>query len=524
LLEGQLRARFFALIPCFFENYMPLNLISDSWIPVRLKDGSRRTIAPHQMTDPEIAAPDWPRADLNLACYELLIGMVFMATPPEDDFSWEGGRPDPVRLQERLAEYASAFSLLGDGPKFLQDLEDLPGAPSGPDLLFVDSAGGNTAKNNADLMVHRDRYAALDLPLAAMALYAFQQFAPSGGAGNRTSMRGGGPLVTLADPGTGLWDLVWANVPCGRPANPGDLPWMRPTRTSQEDQSVGAGQAHPVEAFFGMPRRLRLVAEPDRVTGVVQRPYGTNYGLWRHPLSPYYRLKEGAELLPRHPATGRLPWRNWIGIVLSDPKQESGLRLRAACIEGFYERYGRQAKRMIAAGWAMDNMKPKDFLWAELPLLTFDAAAQRQAESMIGAAETVASALRRALTALVAEGSARDAEYEQFWSATEGDFLDALAVLSAPDFDAADISQKFLGALGRQALAQFDALALPGLYWKKFPNIEDKKKKATGVLKIVEERTTLMALVYGRSKQGKSLWAGLDVVPPERATQREVMT
>jgi CRISPR system Cascade subunit CasA len=179
---------------------------------------------------------------------------------------------------------------------------------------------------------------------------------------------------------------------------------------------------------------------------------------------------------------------------------------------------------MIAAGWAMDNMKPKDFLWAELPLLTFDAAAQRQAESMIGAAETVASALRRALTALVAEGSARDAEYEQFWSATEGDFLDALAVLSAPDFDAADISQKFLGALGRQALAQFDALALPGLYWKKFPNIEDKKKKATGVLKIVEERTTLMALVYGRSKQGKSLWAGLDVVPPERTTQREVMT
>ena len=236
---------------------MPLNLISDAWIPVRMKDGARRVIAPHQMADPAIAAPDWPRADLNLACYELLIGLVFMAAPPADIDAWEDARPDAARLAAQLAPFAPAFELLGDGPRFLQDQEQLTGEPSGPDLLFIDSAGGNTARNNADLMVHRDRYAALDLPLAAMALYAFQQFAPSGGAGNRTSMRGGGPLVTLADPGTGLWDLVWANVPFGRPAAMGDLPWMRATRTSEAGQAAGPGQSQPVEAFFGMPRRLR---------------------------------------------------------------------------------------------------------------------------------------------------------------------------------------------------------------------------------------------------------------------------
>lgn len=286
---------------------MPLNLISDPWIPVRLRGASRRIIAPHQMADPEIAAPDWPRADLNLACYELLIGLVFMAAPPTDKRNWARERPTAEILKAKLAPYAPAFDLLGDGPRFLQDLEELEGAPSGPDMLFIDSAGGNTAKNNADLMVHRDRYTALDLPLAAMALYALQQFAPSGGAGNRTSMRGGGPLVTLADPGTGLWDLVWANVPFGSPASPDDLPWMSPARTSEKGQSVGEGQAPPVEAFFGMPRRLRLVGD-DRVTGVVQRPYGTNYGLWHHPLTPYYRQKEGAELLPVHPASGKLPY------------------------------------------------------------------------------------------------------------------------------------------------------------------------------------------------------------------------
>lgn len=458
------------------------------------------------MADPAIVAPDWPRADLNLACYEFLIGLVFMAAPPTDVRNWARERPDAAGLQMKLARFTPVFDLMGEGPRFLQDLEELPGAPSGPDMLFIDSAGGNTAKNNADLMVHRNRYEVLDLPLAAMALYAFQQFAPSGGAGNRTSMRGGGPLVTLADPGTGLWDLVWANVPFGSPAVPEDLPWTRPTRTSEKAQSVGEGQAHPVEAFFGMPRRLRLVGDAH-VTGVVQRPYGTNYGLWRHPLSPYYRLKEGTELLPRHPASGRLPYRNWIGIVLSDPKQsEDGLRLRAKSIDGFFDRYRQQATRMIAAGWAMDNMKPKDFLWSELPLLPFDSAAQALAEDLVKAADSVALGLRRALKVLVAEGSARDAQYDQFWGATEYDFTTSLAALYGAKYDREEIARSFLNALGRQALRQFDALALPGLS-------EGRTERAR---KVVMERRTLAALVHGRSKQGQKLWGDLDLAPPER--------
>lgn len=485
---------------------MPLNLISDAWIPVRMKDGTRRTIAPHQVADPAIAAPDWPRADLNLACYELLIGLVFMAAPPVDIDAWDDARPDAAGLAARLAPFALAFELLGDGPRFLQDLEPLAGEPSGPNLLFIDSAGGNTARNNADLMVHRDRYAALDLSLAAMALYAFQQFAPSGGAGNRTSMRGGGPLVTLADPGGGLWDLVWANVPFGQPAAPADLPWMRATRTSEAGQSVGPGQSHPVEAFFGMPRRLRLLGKAQ-VTGVLQRPYGTNYAMWRHPLSPYYRMKPGAELLPRHPASGVLPYRNWIGIVLGDATPDKdGLRLRAAAIEGFFDRYRRPATRMIAAGWAMDNMKPKDFLWAELPLMAFDAAAQACAEVLIGAADAVAFGLRRALPVLIAEGTARDAQLDQFWAVTEPDFTAALARLATPGFDAASISRGFLAAIGRQALAQFDALALPGL--------GDGRIEHAG--KVVAERRMLAALVHGRSKPGQKLWRDLGLEPPER--------
>ena len=72
------------------------------------------------------------------------------------------GRPaDPVRLRERLAPYRRAFELTGDGPSFLQDFGPLGGDPNPPDMLFIDSAGQQTAKNNADLMVRRRRYEAL---------------------------------------------------------------------------------------------------------------------------------------------------------------------------------------------------------------------------------------------------------------------------------------------------------------------------------------------------------------------------
>jgi CRISPR system Cascade subunit CasA len=201
---------------------MTLNIINDAWIPVLRSDGSRAVIAPWQAADPALAFPDWPRADLNIACVELLIGLVYLADPPRDAANWRARRTqDPERLRQRLAPFAPAFNLLGDGPRFMQDFEPLERGSNDsntPDMLLIDSAGGQTARNNADLMVKRDRYPALDLPLAAMALFTLQAHAPSGGSGHRTSMRGGGPMVTLVDPGEGLWSLIWANLPCGQPA------------------------------------------------------------------------------------------------------------------------------------------------------------------------------------------------------------------------------------------------------------------------------------------------------------------
>ena len=479
---------------------MSLNLIADAWIPVFCKDGSRKVIAPWQMAEPGVLRPDWPRADLNLGCLEFLIGLVYLADPPADIEDWDDRRPgDPERLREMLAPYAPAFELLGDGPRFLQDLEPLEGAPNSVDMLFIDSAGGNTARNNADLMVHRGRYGALDPEAAAMALFTFQAHAPSGGAGNRTSMRGGGPLVTLADPRDGLWALVWANVPEGLPGSSKDLPWMRPTQVSDDKRETlpPEGATFGIEAFFGMPRRLRLVAEGGRVTGVIQKPWGTNYALWKHPLSPYYRLKPGEPWLPKHPRAGRFGYRNWLGVTMKSKADE--LTELALCLR---DGRNRGAGAVIVGGWAMDNMKPRDFVWSEQPLVDLPPEAEDRLIGMILAGEAAGIALRAALAPVLAEGEAREAEREAFFQATEPAFLRHLQALALGK----DPRTDWLEQLRRQALDQFGALAFSGLDRRPTREIEV----------IVAAHRNLQSSFLGYGKFGGDMFDALGLDRPAR--------
>lgn len=485
---------------------MSLNLISDFWIPVRTTGGTQRVIRPDQIAEPNIVFPDWPRADLNIACLELLIGLVYMADPPDGPEDWEmRTRPDPAHLREQLAKLAPAFHLDGDGPRFLQDLDQLEGEPNPPDMLFIDSAGGNTARNNADLMVRRGRYPALDLPLAAMALYTLQAHAPSGGAGNRTSMRGGGPMVTLVDPGAGLWDLVWANVPDGKPHGPEALPWMRATRVSESKNSeVWPEGSDPAEAFFGMPRRLRLVFEGGAMTGVIQRPYGTNYAGWRHPLTPYYRMKIGAEQLPLHPRAGAFGYRNWLGVVMA--AQNGELRQRAVAVETFYQRAAPdQRASVIVAGWAMDNMKPRDFIFSRQPFVTLSDAAALLLRGMVEAAEQFGVALRAALTPVVAEGEAREALREEFFARSEGGFRDGLRALE-DGMAQNTVAEAWVKALRGVALELFDARARPGLDRRRMVDVEN----------IVRSRNALLAAFSGKTKVGLAAYGSLSLKPRDK--------
>lgn len=489
---------------------MPLNLITDAWIPVVDQSGARRKIAPWQMSDPTILRPDWPRPDLNIACLEFLIGLMFMADPPEDLDDWEDRQAqDSDRLRRKLTPFAPGFNLIGDGPLFLQDLEPLGDDPKSPDMLFIDSAGANTARNNADLMVHRDRYSGLDLSLAAMALFTFQAHAPAGGAGNRTSMRGGGPMVTLVDPGSGVWPLIWANVPYGSPASLSDLPWMKPTRISDKGQTVEPpqGWTYDVEAFFGMPRRLRLVATGDLITGVVQKKNGANYGTWMHPLSPYYRVKPGTEALPVHPKAGVFGYRNFLGVLAKARGAE--LAQRAACLDTWSERGDGVDVDVIVAGWSMDNMKPRDFIHSVYPFMDLTEESSLCLAGLVEAAEKAVLALRRALTPILAEGEAREAEREAFYQATQTEFMALLNRLMVGD-DAKDISKNWLKTLHRQVFVQFDRLALPGM----------DQRDTSDIQAIVAARKSLGLTLAGYGKLGGELFNALLMETPSKPVKK----
>ena len=134
-------------------------LLSDPWIPA-VVGGETFAIRPDQIAEPGVARLAWDRPDFNLACLELLIGLVSMADPPRDDADWRArlDRPDAVRLREALAPFAPLFSLSGDGPRFLQDPEPFEKSAKASDIkpvdvLYIDSAGNSTAAKNADLTV-----------------------------------------------------------------------------------------------------------------------------------------------------------------------------------------------------------------------------------------------------------------------------------------------------------------------------------------------------------------------------------
>ena len=105
------------------------------------------------------------------------------------------------------------------------------------------------------------------------------------------------------------------------------------------------------------------------------RPHGTNYAAWGrgHPLTPYYRSKPtDPEWLAVHPQPGRLGYRDWIGLVLGDADEAA---LDPGARRG--GRAGRETARpearsaaapLHAAGYDMDNMKPRGFVESEMPV------------------------------------------------------------------------------------------------------------------------------------------------------------
>lgn len=491
-----------------------LNLLTDEFFPVKTVSGARRWMQFAELRREDGDYPvafDWPRGDLNIAAYEFAVGVLALIYQPEDHADWTAiwrGRSE-INLSERLSALAFAFNLTGaaegEAPRFLQDFSPIEGEANDVEALFIDTPGVNGQKKNADLLTHRGRFPALGLKAAAIALYALQQFAPSGGAGNRTSLRGGGPMTTLIwpdRPGTAspapLWRVLLANLPLSaRDAGYLDddalaraLPWLKPAITSEgkppDEISQTDPRAHPLQAFFGMPRRIRLVVGGQGacaltgetgplVTGFIQKPWGMNYGAWRHPLTPYRQAKETELPYTVKPKSSRFGYRDWVGVVIgrhekvnaafpAGPVAELGRRAEE------FRRDGYAAPRMLAAGWGMNNMEAGTFLQSMQPLhLAEDQAKVAEiavlAAKLADAGDAAASLLRSNLKlALFGEGAKTATDsgvFEEvtdaFFERTEDAFHAALeAVIADDSTDDQHRRKRWLVLLRRTALDLFD--------------------------------------------------------------------
>lgn len=377
----------------------------------------------------------------------------------------------------------------------MQDAEPLlDGAESSVQTIFLDGGG-----EDGNIFAKKDRYSSLSLPMAAMVLYLLQTQAPEGGRGILTSLRGGGPLVSLVDPGDNLCSLIWANVPYGSPSPIEALPWMQDKAKASVATHYPENGDYDAEVFFGVPRRIRLVAGEDgaSIISVRQRPYGRRYEMWKHPCTPYARKSAEEAWFPVRGARAiGFGYRNWLGVV-AEP-EDNAVSERALTLRNWKGR-GVGANVLIA-GWAMKSAKARQFTFSRQPLLDLPIELESRLIGLIEAAESAGVALRGALAPVLAEGEVREAEREEFFRETETRFL-----AHATSLQAGGAPEKtWLDDLRKQALAQFDALALPQL------NQRDVKD----VQKIVDARKFLNMAFSGYGKQGQAMFNALEFEVP----------
>ncbi len=452
-----------------------MNLMEEKWLPVRRSTGQVDWVAPHQIAEPDIVAFAANRADFNGALAQMMIGLLQTTTPIDDEDDWEGlldAPPTAAVLQEWFAPIAEAFGLDGDGARFMQDfsLSAAEGAECTIDALLIDAAGGSAIDKNTDHFVKRDTIKAMCPHCVAIALFTLQTNAPAGGAGHRTSLRGGGPLTTLlvATPSRSLWQDLWLNVKPQRAflqqggdaqktAKHFSFPWLAEISKIQpaggETQPL---QVHPHHLFWAMPRRIR-VDFADVQTGqcdvckrdstqllhrYVTKPQGLNYkGVWRHPFSPYYETKEG--WLPVHPQPGGFSYKNWLAWVLGVKQGKKSVQA-AGIVDYFLQerkKYQESGQfRLWVFGYDMDNMKPRCWYETTFPLYSLAEATrttQTQIQNLIAnrieASEQAVFYLRQAVKqAWFGESDLRgDLSFvdKAFWDSTEPDFYQQLNAL-----------------------------------------------------------------------------------------------
>jgi CRISPR system Cascade subunit CasA len=396
-----------------------MNLITDPWIPVVRRDGQNDLIAPWQIAETEnpVVEINAPRPDFQGALYQFLIGLLQTYFAPEDKDQWIKlwrEIPKSSDLASCFSKGAFAFELdISNGPAFMQEHLDTKNHNDDfakAELLPIeDLIGGalsdNTRKGNKDLFVKSGKIKTISPYFAALGLYNMQISGVLAWGQHRVGLRGNAPLTTLILPDDKrhdqLWKKLWLNVICQEDLDllPGDIkknhpsdihPWLAKTRISPNKESTSPSDAHPLQHYWPMPRRIKLKIENVEgkycdLTGIpikqgvsyYQRvPDGVYYtNGWMHPLTPYTR--SASDQFPKAigGSVAAEGFRQWVALNYDEYFDNKNKKMRwgrAFLVNQFYEeRRGKSVKtRLWCFGYDANNANVK--CWYESLLPTFD--------------------------------------------------------------------------------------------------------------------------------------------------------
>jgi CRISPR system Cascade subunit CasA len=526
-----------------------VHLIYDPWLMVRKSDGSRVRVRPCELVDIEFADVDAPRADLVVAARTFLIGLMTTAGLADSESDWQrlyDNPPTANTIGAALAPFSSAFELLGDGHRFCQhqavvDHGDRQRIAS----LLIDGPSEESDERNHDVMTD---VVGLSSPTAALALYALQQFAPSGGRGHRQSMRGGSPLSTLVSGARTLWHNVWLNVETNEqvaarsprqwrhPPAIGDVfPWMGSVRTSEAQLETTTSDAHPLQVYWQIPRLLWLEAGPagnDRcgltgesshtlVRGYYRRQLGVKYSAdWRHPHVPYVRNSN--DIAPARASARASHIGDWLGIVYRDQAgdREPAAVVTAASTHRVWS-IADTSLRVDVFGFDMRSRKVLGAISHVMPIIRVgpvNADELRGAvERCVLAVELVAQTVGKIAWGALVGPETKDAEkrlassganrvVKDFLTAMERRVEDAIrnaaAAIQARSFDPLAHALTLHSEIRREAEAAFDA-RLPTDTWGR------------GLDRRVRKRWELSQFLSGLGKSGAELFERLQLPTPK---------
>lgn len=432
------------------------NYLTDRWIPAVLDDGATRMIALREIGRTEDGRVPLrvlgSQPDGGTVPLEFLIGAIQHLTPPEETGDWidrYSDSPSPEWLGALIESSGLVpyFDLFGKTPAF-QDPSVAEEAPQSVAALFLLQPGEQTRDRNQDIW--GKGIAAVGVPETMAALYGLHIHSPAGGRGARTSPSGGGPLRAYVI-GDTLWTTVWSNIllkaewlALGNGAT--DIPALTPWFSFRTDAPTPV-DAPSTHLYWACPRRILLEPPEEGVCEITAKPgpvvrrlrmaaYGPNYKseLWRHPLTPYYRMKKGgsAQRLPRlGGAVGSgLSWRDYVGLFqekgdAGDAGVEPALTVRAWRQErAAYA--GEGLLRVQVFGYRCDNAKVLGTVASTMPFLTVPPSVEKEfsgiVERVVDGAGALASAVKRQTLLALFDAKALEKTPSDYGAPVETDF------------------------------------------------------------------------------------------------------